>query len=428
MVAYGPEVLVSAPQLLVHPTRTAGPGPLSAGRLRAGLVLFLASRSLLRGRATLALLLVAVGVGTGLQVPATANLAGYTQELLRAGVSTWRGDVVLTPARGRYLRNVDGTLAQLHALPWVRAAVPSLTLPAAVVAGARMEGTQVVGLTPDRGESRLDVLAGRLPGAEPGVALGQSLAERMDVTVGDTVTLNVITGAPAQPGALRLEDSPVEQLDLRVTGLVTGTYFGETRMAFVDRRQLLRVTGEEDAATRIAVFTGAPDEAAAHAGILAASMPSTAVLPWQQDSGFVSQAIAANHIIATSSHVLVLVAVTIPVWALLFISVQRERRDIAVLAAMGFNRRDLFSVYLARGLLVAGLGIAAGLMLGWAVTRHFSAHPIFAASGFVIRPALTLRTLVEPAVVAAVATLLGSLHPALSAARAQPATIMRETT
>ena len=52
---------------------------------------YLAFKSLLRSRLSLAFLLLAVTAGVAFQIPNAANINGYTEELLRQGVSRSTG-------------------------------------------------------------------------------------------------------------------------------------------------------------------------------------------------------------------------------------------------------------------------------------------------------------------------------------------------
>ena len=58
---------------------------------------YLAFKSLLRSRLSLAFLLLAVTAGVRFQIPNAANINGYTEELMRKGGSGATGRLVIEP-------------------------------------------------------------------------------------------------------------------------------------------------------------------------------------------------------------------------------------------------------------------------------------------------------------------------------------------
>ena len=59
---------------------------------------------------------------------------------------------------------------------------------------------------------------------------------------------------------------------------------------------------------------------------------------------------------------MVVVAVMIPVLALLYIHVLAERRRIATIAALGFSRREIFLIHLFEALIVGSFAWAFALV------------------------------------------------------------------
>jgi ABC-type antimicrobial peptide transport system permease subunit len=57
--------------------------------------------------------------------------------------------------------------------------------------------------------------------------------------------------------------------------------------------------------------------------------------------------------------------------------------------------------------------------------RWFGAHPIFEWYGFVIRPVISVRSFVEPALVVVGAAVIAGVVPAVRASRVDPARVLR---
>jgi ABC-type lipoprotein release transport system permease subunit len=143
-------------------------------------------------------------------------------------------------------------------------------------------------------------------------------------------------------------------------------------------------------------------------------------------SEFVANAIAGNRAISFISLAMVVLAVMIPVWSLLHILVLHERRPIAILGALGFERRAIFQIYLFKAALIGLVGVALGVGVGLVLCELFRAYPIFAHSGFVVRPELSLWGVLVPSAVLFGVTLLAGLIPAFLAARCNPSLELRE--
>jgi len=110
---------------------------------------------------------------------------------------------------------------------------------------------------------------------------------------------------------------------------------------------------------------------------------------------------------------LALVLSTLGIFSLISYSVAQRRQELAIRVALGAQRRDLLTLVLGEGMVLAGAGIAAGLAVSLVVTRAL------ASLLFGVRPNDPLVFLVTAALVGFVA-LLATLLPALRASRTSP--------
>ncbi len=347
---------------------------LRRSRPRARLLLFLAHRGLAGGRVTFGLLVVAVAAGAGFQIPNTANLDGFAGALLEQNLTHGPGDVRVEPRDRPRFADGDAVARTLRAHPDVRAAVPVLLYPGAVGRGGRFLGAPVYGVDPVEprpfGLSGGAVLAA---GDAGGVVLGSALAQRLEVGVGDTVDVRAIFG-PADP---LLGEDNVGRFTLVIRGLASGAA-GGYRAVFVDRAFLARQAGDPRAASAIAVHLEDHFAAGAVAAELAAALPDATAVGWREDDPFVDSYLRANRTIHRISYAMVIAAVAVPMWALLFIHVLKRRREIGILAALGLGRREIFATFVLQGVAVSLAGLAAGAALGYALIRYFDGHPVFA--------------------------------------------------
>src|SRR5262245_11321013 len=113
------------------------------------LLAFLATKGLARSRVTTALLLFAVTAGVGLQIPNTANLRGYTQNLFDEATSRGFGDVRVQHQKEPMFADGDAVARDLAGVPGVRAAVPIVSLAGAIeTSGGRPYVAEVIGIDP----------------------------------------------------------------------------------------------------------------------------------------------------------------------------------------------------------------------------------------------------------------------------------------
>ena len=99
--------------------------------------------------------------------------------------------------------------------------------------------------------------------------------------------------------------------------------------------------------------------------------------------------------------------------------VARRRRELGIRIAIGATRRNVITIVLRRGAILAGVGAVVGLAIAWAVTRALSA--IAAGTG----PGIGSQE-IAAAVAIAMVSMVAALVPAYRAARIDPAIALRQ--
>ena len=147
--------------------------------------------------------------------------------------------------------------------------------------------------------------------------------------------------------------------------------------------------------------------------------------PWWRSLQFVYAAVKGNEVIRLISSVMTLFGILIPIVALMYVAVLRDRDQIAVLSACGFRRWHIFLIYAYYGCFVAICGIIPGALLGYGLLKYFETYPIFQTSYFVIRPSWEFSDFAFSLGLVFLTTLFGSIYPAILAARQEAARIFR---
>ena len=388
------------------------------------LLLFLARRSLFASRLTWVLLVIAIAAGAGMQIANSANLDAFGAVLLEEGLTRGAGDVRVEPHATATFADGDALAARLLAMPGVRATVPLLVYPGAIGTSAppaRFLGTPIYGIgattTPPFHVVRGAVLT---PGDLSGVLVGTALAKRLAVNPGDAIELRVIFGT----AGAAIDGDNIGRYTLTVRGVVSGSA-GAYRFVFVDRAFLAGEAGATGAASAILVHLRDHEAATATAARIEAQVPGTDAVGWREDDPYLKNYLAANTTISSVSYVMVVSAVSVPMWALLYIHVLKRRREIGILAALGFGRFEVFLIYLLQALVVVAVGCVLGSVLGLGLIVYFQGPPLFQWETLVVRPALTIAAFVGPAVVITLTALVAGSYPAWRAARTDPARVLR---
>jgi lipoprotein-releasing system permease protein len=388
------------------------------------LAFFLARKNLFESVFNIVLLVGAVAAGVGFQVPNTANQSGYEAELMKEGVTVGNGDVRVRPRDATAFDAADALVQRIAAYPGARAVVPVVLKPGALTTTGPLTGAPVIGVDTAGRFRPFRMTSGEVlsPGDAGGVLVGAPLAERLDIKVGDTVSVRVFLSLGKD-----VVDDEFGHFTMTVRGLVGGT-FGAQESIFLDRAFLTKEAGEPNTASMILVYMDDHAAARALAQRLEEDLPQVRARAWIDDSPYLSSSIRASHALGAVSQAMVVSAVTIPVLALLYIHVLHRRRDIGVLCALGFAPREIFFVFLMQAFVVGILGCLVGCGVGYGLIRYFQMHPVFEWQGFVIRPVLDRRSFIEPVLVVLGASLLAGVYPALRAAKMDPAPVFRGLT
>lgn len=386
------------------------------------LLMFLARKSLFSSKVTLVLIGLAIAAGAGFQVANSSNLAGFGQVLKEEGLTRGAGDIRVEPAQGERFPDGDAVAAQVRAIPGVREVVPAVIFAGAIGApGKKFLGTVLYGLPPTPlPPFHLSEGAELAPGDREGILLGTSLAKRLDVKVGGTVTVRVIFSAADKV----LDEDNMGRYTLTVRGIVAGSA-GAYRFAYLDRSFLAKESGLPAAVSTLFVHLDDHEAATRIAAQIAAQIPHTEAIGWREDDPYLPNYLAANDTIGSVSYAMVIAAVAVPMWALLYIHVLKRRRELGILAALGFGRWELFVVYLLQAVIVSLLGCAIGAALGYALIAYFDAHPLFQWETLVVRPIAAVRTFLGPAFVITATAIVAGSYPAWRAARTDPAQVLR---
>jgi len=388
-----------------------------------GLLLFLAWKALGENRLSLVLLLLAVAIGVGFQIPNRANLAGFRDEIMRQEVSSGLGHVRVRPRQGERFADVAVMMAHIAHLPSVKAVEPILVLPGAIKKGGQLVIVGVTGVNASAREHPYERTAGvdLTPADDHGTLLGERLAKKLGATVGDEINLQVLLSTRPR---LVLDDEGVGNYTLTVRGLVG---FAALDSVFVNWGFLASETGDNQSASALLVWARNDDVRVARqiATTVEHDFPDTTALSWLDDSRYLRSIVGAVQALESIAGGMSLFGVIIPVLSLLYIDALHRRRQVSLLSAIGFREREIFFIFFAKALIVGIVGVLLGAAVGWGVLGYFDLHPIYNYEKFVIRPAITFTNMLFPMLLVLATTALAGSLPAWQAARVNPSDTLR---
>jgi lipoprotein-releasing system permease protein len=226
--------------------------------------------------------------------------------------------------------------------------------------GGAERGVQIRGVEP-RDALRVstiaeDMVAGRfeeLDAAGFSVVLGDRLAERLSVGLGDSLQLTTATGVARQ---------------FKVMGLFhTGVVASDEGLVYVRLKSAQVLAGRQNAVNDIRIRLADPNAANLIAA-RAEEMLGYKSVSWQEANEDLLEAFQIRNIIMYTVVGAILVVAGFGIFNIVSIITHEKARDIAILKSLGFREADIRAIFLAEGALMGLAGSLFGSALGYALT------------------------------------------------------------
>src|SRR5882672_9961915 len=379
--------------------------------------LLLAPLSQHKGGLALSVLAIALGVALGYAVQ-LINQAAINE--FSAVVQTLAGEADLA-VRGPHAGFDESLYPRLAKLPEVAVASPVVEVEAKLP--GRRETLRILGLDIFR--------AARIQPFLSDLEIGRVSDSGLDYLRPDRI---FISAAAAEWLGLRKDDALSVQVGLRVISLHVAGVLGEShrqRFAIVDIGAAQAMFGRSGFLNRIDLRLRRGVDPERFAARLQAALPAGTSV--ERPEADVERSGAPSRAYRVNLNVLALVALFtggLLVFSAQALAVVRRRAQFALLRVLGVTRRGLVAMLLAEAGAVGALGALAGIGLGYGaaglVLRHFGAE----LGGGYFRGLVPELTVDWPAlalffVLGVLAAVVGSLAPALEAARAAPAAALK---
>lgn len=391
----------------------------------------LAYRNIGRNKTRSLLSALAVAGGMALLLLMVSVMEGEMRGALTNTIRLQSGHLQIRPIsyeEGKISLKWDDLIADPEAvaqtiktLPEVITATPRLIASGILSLSDESKGVQIIGVDPLSNANqpfREGLIAGEFirPEDREGIMIGNILADKLKLAVGDAVNLLVNTS-----------NGDVDEQLFTIRGIFTTRTpgFDEFNVLMpLTKAQAFTVT--ENHASTIFVLLHENDQAEPVARAIQSSLYKA--LTWQEQNQFVTQFEEYAGAFMIVLYLIVLGITATVVTNTLVMAVFERTREIGILAAIGMKGSGIMAQFLTEAALLATGGVIGGLLLGGAMVAYFTINGIYIGDYGItgvlfedrIYAHLTLENTVVLGIVTYIITLVASLYPALLAARMEP--------
>jgi len=393
--------------------------------------------------------IVGVALGVAVLIIVISVMSGFDHDL-RAKILGFNAHLRIT-SRGQTMENYDAVTALVAAnknvvgvAPYVLGPVLMETEPAndeqpyfavPYVRGADPARESSVSVLPQ------SIIAGKFDLSRRGLVIGTALAQSLNLSVGDRVSIyspNDLKKMKEQQG--KSDQEAVLPEDYTVTGIFdVGYYDYNYSIAVTSLGNAQDLYNLGDSVHGLMVMLRDPYQAVAVSNELATALGSSyTITTWmQENSAILGALIVEKNVMFYLLFFIVIVAALCILSAQITFVVQKTR-EIGLLKALGATNLQISGVFLTQSAIIGVLGVLAGYGLGiLALTyrneflqfmNHWTGFELFPASiyGFSALPAvIAVRDIVVICSSSFIICILGGVLPAWRAGRLKPVEALR---
>jgi len=396
-------------------------------------IFMLAWRNLWRNHRRTIIMIAAISVGAWAMIFMTALMRGMVNDMIRDGISALPGHVQIHHADYRDDPSVEnlvsGTATEIEAA-FAAAGVSRVSArvraPAVISSERETRGVTLIGVDP-AAEQRIGavgttIVEGRQleDRSDPGVILGQKLAEKLETGIGKRVV--IMSQDP---------DNEIADRGYPVVGLFNGELEAQEEMfVFAGRTVVQRMLRIDDGVSEVALLGDdyrEVDDLLSIAQRVAAQADE--VLPWQVLDPFLATMMNVMDGFVLVWIIVVFLALSFGFVNTMVMAVFERVREIGLMLALGMRPSSILGQIVLESLLLLIFGLAIGNVLAVAAI-----HPLrdgidvsIVGEGMemfgystVLYPSLELQDIIMANIVVLVLGFLASLSPAWRASRYEP--------
>jgi lipoprotein-releasing system permease protein len=310
-----------------------------------------------------------VAVGVMALIVVIGVMTGFDEDL-KSKILSVNPEIIVLSKEGR-IADYDQVADKIKTVPGVKTVEPYLYTPVMFSTPGTISGGMLRGLAVDilkaGGPKHLKVREGSFPevanfnsGEPPPAALGNELARRLNLQVGDFFNLYIPRGTLTPMGQL-----PRLRL-FRVAAIFhSGMYEFDSSLLYISLpalQELLgfgnQVTGLEVSVRNIYATTEMGQDIVHKLG------PTYFARDWINMNYSLFSALKLEKIAMFVILTLIILVAAFGIASTLFMMVMKKTKEIAILKSMGATRQSIMRIFVMDGLLIGFFGTALGLILG----------------------------------------------------------------
>lgn len=379
---------------------------------------------------------VTLGVATVCFVMSMHN--GFETEVRNRLLGT-TSHISIFPFRGGLIEDYNGLVSKLEKIDGVVAASPFIYYKVAISSASEGDGIVVRGIEPELEQKTADIskniIAGQYSFARtiidgdsiPGILMGNGLAERLAVSVGDPVVLYSLRGED-----LRTNSRP-RVAKFYVSGIFeTGMYEFDAQLAYISLQSAQHLFKTGDAVTAVHLKLRDIYQAESLSPIIDSALGHTYdVVPWYELHKNLFTWIAIEKKILFLGFILIVIVAAFSIISTLVMLTMEKRAEIGILKTIGTTPAAIRRIFVYKGLLIGMIGVVAGwgiALFATAIQNHYRLISLPADIYFI--DYLPIETHPFDFLVAGALTfvicLLAALYPANQAARLSVIDVIRQ--
>lgn len=311
---------------------------------------------------------IMLGVGTLIVVMSVMN--GFRHDLFQRVLGV-NGHLNVYAEEGP-ITDYQPMLSRLKQVPGIVDISPSVEAQALVSKDGAASGVYVRGVLPDAMMRRPSIANHIVSGSlkdfgDTKVVIGVRMAQRLNVAVGDTITLlSPVSKTTVFGSAPRLRGYQVAAV------FDVGMYEYDNNFVFMPlpAAQTFFLMGSNVSALEVFVKDPQNLRDVTMDMVSAIGVPGYRILDWQQNNSSLVTALAVERNVMFLILTMIIIVASFNIISGLYMLVQTKGRDIAILRTMGATRGMIMRIFILNGVSVGFLGTFAGFVLGVFIADH----------------------------------------------------------
>ena len=376
---------------------------------------------------------VVIGVATS--IITLAVMTGF-QSYFRDRILSAMPHIVVMEYTGAGVSNQQALQDKVERVPHVTAVTPFIYSQSMLTTKERMQGVVVRGIVP-RTESRVTDIAknmtsGSLLNLEdagrslPGIIIGEDLARKLGISVGDSITMVNPLGEETSIGMVP------KMRKFELVGLFdAGMYDYNTSFAYISLPEAQKFY---DMPGRVSGVQARIDDIY-QADTIAAAIQTVVGFPfytrnWMEMNKNFFSALLLEKIGMSLILVVIIIVASFNIIGTLTMIVMEKSREIAILKSMGSPSRSIMSIFMFAGLVIGGVGTVIGAIIGYGAVKIITKTDIISLPKDVYQVShlpLSISSLdvLFISLTALGISFLATLYPSWQASRQDPVEVLR---